>query len=666
MRWWPVALLLALPWLAATAAATQAPLGDVTPPLPGTTGVPAKLAAAIDAIRRGDGDAAVTAARQFVQEEPRSAAGLEVLGAALSMKRQWPEAAQAFAGALKIEPRRVSAMVRLGAVQLETREPKKAEAAFRQAIGIEPDLGLARRGLALALLRQGRVREAVGAAQEAIRVSQGKDLDAKYLLAAILHELGRSADAERLLAEVLTEKPDAPAPLLLQGLVKVEVGKPDEATPLLQQVVARDPTSLFGRMGIAMARREQGDLPQAIADLEKLVQERPDWTMAHLQLGQTLLVAGRTDEGLRALDQAEKASPDPAATRVRVARIFLARGEFDRAIAKARAAGGSAAVASAARTILVQAYLAQGKPDAAERELRAAVTANPRDPMAAVQLGRFLLSRGRPREALFQFEQAARLRPGVTELLILQAEAHVAAREPSAAVAAANQVVKGEKESPESLAFLGSVHERLGQSVEAGSAYQRALDRQPGYLPAVRGLAKLAVRDNRAPEAIRLLQEAADANPRSTAPLLELAAIHQQAGDRAAAIAAYRRALERNADDVVASNNLAVLLGGDATTLEEGLRLAERAHRQAPQSIAVADTLGWLLFQKGDLDRAAALIGQAAKGAPENAEILYHLGAVYARQQKVPEARRALEQALAASPAFPGAAAARKLLEQLP
>jgi Flp pilus assembly protein TadD len=242
----------------------------------------------------------------------------------------------------------------------------------------------------------------------------------------------------------------------------------------------------------------------------------------------------------------------------------------------------------------------------------------------------------------------------------------VAAREPSAAVAAANQVVKGEKESPESLAFLGSVHERLGQSVEAGSAYQRALDRQPGYLPAVRGLAKLAVRDNRAPEAIRLLQEAADANPRSTAPLLELAAIHQQAGDRAAAIAAYRRALERNADDVVASNNLAVLLGGDATTLEEGLRLAERAHRQAPQSIAVADTLGWLLFQKGDLDRAAALIGQAAKGAPENAEILYHLGAVYARQQKVPEARRALEQALAASPAFPGAAAARKLLEQLP
>jgi Flp pilus assembly protein TadD len=80
----------------------------------------------------------------------------------------------------------------------------------------------------------------------------------------------------------------------------------------------------------------------------------------------------------------------------------------------------------------------------------------------------------------------------------------------------------------------------------------------------------------------------------------------------------------------------------------------------------VADTLGWLLFQKGDLGRAATLIGQAAAAAPTNSEVLYHLGAVYARQQKVPEARQALSQALAASPSFPGADEARRILEQLP
>ena len=173
----------------------------------------------------------------------------------------------------------------------------------------------------------------------------------------------------------------------------------------------------------------------------------------------------------------------------------------------------------------------------------------------------------------------------------------------------------------------------LGQSVQAGSAYQRALDRQPGYLPAVRGLAKLAVRDNRAPEAIRLLQEAADANPRSTAPLLELAAIHQQAGDRAAAIAAYRRALERNADDVVASNNLAVLLGGEATTLEEGLRLAERAHRQAPQSIAVADTLGWAWVEAGQVEKGLRYLREAQVRSPENPEIRDHLAEALRRKQ---------------------------------
>jgi hypothetical protein len=41
--------------------------------------------------------------------------------------------------------------------------------------------------------------------------------------------------------------------------------------------------------------------------------------------------------------------------------------------------------------------------------------------------------------------------------------------------------------------------------------------------------------------------------------------------------------------------------------------MAEEAYTRASRSPAIADTLGWLLYQKGDIDRAEWLLAQAAK-----------------------------------------------------
>ena len=113
-------------------------------------------------------------------------------------------------------------------------------------------------------------------------------------------------------------------------------------------------------------------------------------------------------------------------------------------------------------------------------------------------------------------------------------------------------------------------------------------------------------------------------------------------------MAAYRRAIERAPDNPILLNNLAYLLAGDPATRDEAVRLAERAHGLAPQSPVVADTLGWILYLKGDLPRAEALLAAAAKAAPGIAEVRYHLGMVYAKQGKTPRRRRELEASLKA------------------
>ena len=108
------------------------------------------------------------------------------------------------------------------------------------------------------------------------------------------------------------------------------------------------------------------------------------------------------------------------------------------------------------------------------------------------------------------------------------------------------------------------------------------------------------------------------ADPTSPLPFLHLAQLHQRAGREAEAITAYRTVLRLDSDNIMALNNLAWLLGKEGHNLEEALALAERAYQKAPGSAVVADTLGWLAFHQGDLERAATLIRQAVAANPDN------------------------------------------------
>lgn len=664
MRCLALALAALALWAAPGAAAPLSSSPSTPPPLPDEPSAPAPIGEAIEALRKGDADTAARIARRFILNQPKAAVGHDVLGAALAIKGSYPEAERELEEALKLDPSRATTMLRLGLVAIERKDPKRAEDWFRKALARAPGLAEARRGLAISLLRQGRVEQAITEAREGMLQSRGQDPEAKYLLATVYHESGRPAEAEPLLEETLAGKPDAQAALLLQGIVKLELGKIDEAAVLLQKASDRAPDSIWARLGLAVVKRVRGQLDQSQAALEGIVKDQPDWALAHLQLGQTLWFEARREAALRAFDQAEKTSPNAALTRLRIAQFFLSQGDIDRSIAKAQASLGTP-VAPLARGFLAQAYLVNREPDLAQRELEAAAAERPQDPTWPLQLGRLHLSRGNAREALVQFENAARLSPRAPDALAGEAQAYLALKQPADAVKAAQAALRVHNESAEAYLFLGSVYDRVGQSADAAQAYQKVLERQPAHLGASLALAGLYNRTGRAGDAVKLLQDAANANPTSPLPALDLALIYQKAGNDAAMIAAYRQVLARDPHNAVAFNNLAYFLGKDPARMEEALEFAERAYRAAPRSPAIADTLGWLLYQKGGaLDRAEALLGQAVAGVPNDPEVHYHLGMVLARQGKKEEARRQLERALQ-SAGFPAADEARRVLETL-
>lgn len=659
------ALTLLLLALSDSALAAIPEGAGVVTPIPEAPSAPPSLSAVIELLKKGDAAGALKGAREFVKAQPGSAVGHEVHGVAAQANRLTREAETAYMESLRLEPTRVMVMLRLGQLALDARESKKAEGWFRKAVGANPDLGAARRGLAVSLLAQRQLPAALAEVQEALKRSDGKDVDAKYLLAQIMNDAGRPAAAEPVLDEVLAARPDHLPALLLQGLVKLELRKSDEAEALFAKVVQRDPKSVQARLGLAIVERSRGQLAPAATAMEGITRDRPDWTFAWFELGRTRLALRQLDAALKAFDRAEQTSPDPAVTRVRAAQSLATGGEIDRAITKAQASLGSVNAAPLARALLVRLYLEKGQPDLAERELQAAIAAAPRDTTPLLNLAGFYMAQRRPADAVAPLERAATLNPTLAEPLGLLVDVQIALGQKDKALATGERLLRLQGDTPAAYLVFAVINEKLDRPVEALAAYQRVLDKEPGHLGAARARANLLARQQRVPEAIRLLEDSAARNPKAPDPLLDLAQLEERSGNVPGAAAAYRRAIARAPENAILLNNLAYLLSADPATLDEAVPLAERAHAMAPRSPVVADTLGWVLYLKGDLPRAETLLDAAAKAAPGIAEVRYHLGMVYAKQGKAAEARRELEASLKAGD-FKDAAVARRTLEALP
>ncbi len=660
--------------------------------------LPPRLKAALDALKKGNADKAVREAREAVKEDPESREAHEILGMAAFVKKDWKEAERAFLEAARLDPTSETALANLGQVYLAVNLPGKAVEAAKKALEISPRSSGSRRVLALALLRQGLVQPAIAELQAGIKAAEGRDVESRYLLASIYHELRRSGEAEQLVNEVLNGDPKHLPSLLLKGLILVEQGKDDAGLAILKNVAGRDRKSPWARLGMGVAYRQKGQLKEAVQLLEQVSKEQPGWAMAHFRLGEALLAQGRAGEAMKAFSKAEKAAADPAIVKIQVANLLLARGRVEESIAKAKDALDLGKAQVEAYSVLARAYVARKEPARAESEIKKAIAANDKDPRLVLvlaglyqnlnqpdkeeatlkhfvqkfpreaegpnQLGWFYLRQKRFRNALDEFQKAVMVAPEFMPALDGMAQAYSRLGEHANALATVEGMIKRRGETVGDLVLLSTIHERAGNVKEALDSYQKALKLEKGSMALQVGHAELNARAGKRQEAIRLLNETAQSFPKAPLPHWTMGQVHQMGGDNAEAIRAYRQALDLDPNDTLVLNNLAWLLGNEGKSLVEAVRLAEQAYKQA-QTPEIADTLGWLYYLRGDLNRAAPLLQWAVSANPQNESARFHYGMLLMRQGKKTEARSEFTKVAESKKKVPEVAEARKMLESL-
>ena len=132
-------------------------------------------------------------------------------------------------------------------------------------------------------------------------------------------------------------------------------------------------------------------------------------------------------------------------------------------------------------------------------------------------------------------------------------------------------------------------------------------------------------------------------------------------------MAAYEAVLRLNPRNVLAANNLAVLLvdrKGDPSSLQKAFAISRDFEKEAPHPLFI-DTLGWVRFKMGHQAEAIRLMKSAVAKSPDSSVLNYHLGIALSQSGKRAEARTYLSKALKSSESFEGRSEAEQTLAEL-
>lgn len=206
---------------------------------------------------------------------------------------------------------------------------------------------------------------------------------------------------------------------------------------------------------------------------------------------------------------------------------------------------------------------------------------------------------------------------------------------------------------------LGKLYEYTGDLKAAEMHYTIALNERPGYAHALAGLAHIALANKEYKKALSLYEQA-DQSVHDYAFKEALAQIYFAMGDtkkgegllQTVIDGMTKEAQKGEQDENVghyADRELAqaYLLINEP---DKALQHALKEYNRRPNNIDVNETVAWVYYNKGEVQKAVPYMNAALKTGSKNPALLCHAGLVYAKASEKSKAKQLLEQALKNNP----------------
>jgi len=280
------------------------------------------------------------------------------------------------------------------------------------------------------------------------------------------------------------------------------------AVSIWQDVVNKRPENRRGHNNLAGALCLQGDVERAVSHYREALRLDPEYTFAHHNLGLALLELGASDGAISSFHAAISLDPDWAEPWYGCAVALITVGRFAEAEESYANATRLQPENPAAHCNLGKACHASGLIDQAIAYYRKAIDMDPDSAEAHNNLGVVLMEQGRADAAIDHHQAAARLRPHWAEAHYNHGICLAALGRHGKATVAYLNAIDNHPDYPEAHYNLGNTLLRLRRPDQAIRHYEQALLCRPDYLEAHYNLAGFLLSQGRTAAAKSHLAEA--------------------------------------------------------------------------------------------------------------------------------------------------------------
>lgn len=550
-------------------------------------------------------------------------------------------------------------LIALGLIELRLRNADGAEQTLQRALAANPKSDSVHMALGLLHLVQNNRPQAEQDFKQAAELSPPRS-PKRLQYAQFKIRAGDLASGKQLLKEMSARTPDfLPAWVWLAEIALVEKDF-DECSTLLARALTRDSVHPEAMLLSARLRSAKGEHDKAVAELEQMLRVYPKAPQIHYHLGLAHVARGDVAKAVNSLNQSLNLAPGNADAIVLLASLNLRQGDASSAIVALRQLVEQRPDIPQARLLLADAYRARGSLDDALAIYRQFEKDSPGSPQIALLTGTVLLQQKKREEARQAFNLALERSPDLFAAVEQLVNIDLAERHYAAARLRVDGLIAKNPDKAAPHLLLSRVHYAQKEADEAEAALRKAIELEPESPAAYFMLAGLYIETGQQERALASLQEAVAKNPKDTSAMMLIGMINDRMKNHEAARDAYEKVLAINPRSGVALNNLAYLYSEKFNQLDKAFETAQKAREVMPHEAHTADTLGWILFKRGQYPWALSLLQESSDKLPDMAEVQYHLGLVHYMMGSEEPARQALQRALKAGGEFPGADDARR------
>ncbi len=386
---------------------------------------------------------------------------------------------------------------------------------------------------------------------------------------------------------------------------------------LLEQYIAGEqnhPDSRDLLLGKTLLLAQLARVDNALDTVDRILASHPDDEPARLIAAQILHKAKRYEESIDELEKGLKHSPQSQQLQLQLVR-FVAEKDLPLAIEKMTDLAEQEATNNKFKLALALLHRENHNPDPAKAIYRGLIDNGHLTSQAHYQLAVMAEQNQALDDALQHFRRVS------NNDLFLQATVRI------------SQILANRDQLNDARLYLHKL--RLDYPDHASAFYQiesQLLIQQQGHQSAQ-----------------ALLDEGLAEDPGNIELLYSRSMVHEKLGNLAATEKDLRAIIEHDTNNASALNALGYTLANRTERYDEALDLIQRALTIKPNDPAIRDSLGWVLYKRGDYDEALGHLRAAMNTMPDP-EVAAHLGEVLWATGEEEEARSIWQDAIDDNP----------------